>query len=55
MMVELNSLQKNLTFEGICDCCDGSDEKGSKRALDCPNTCNSQLDAHIQKVLKEAG
>ena len=38
--------------DGVCDCCDGSDEKYSKKPINCPNTC-SEMGANYKLELRK--
>lgn len=41
--------------DGVCDCCDGSDERGSRFAAACANTCAAESDALLAVAESAAG
>ena len=44
-------IKSSLVRDGICDCCDGSDEKDiEKKKTDCPNTCEQKHEEYINAL-----
>ena len=45
-------IYSSLVNDGICDCCDGSDELNNPR-IHCPNSCNEKAKAEIAEIVQQ--
>lgn len=48
----VSSIPTSRVGDGICDCCDGDDERGSLWHVSCPDTCLEELTAARQQALQ---
>eukprot|EP01084_Bolivina_argentea_P170622 295656_1 len=45
-------IYSSLVNDGLCDCCDGSDEKNNPR-INCPNVCNQKAKDELQEFINQ--